>query len=104
MASQGKGTGIVGYNVQTAPGVFLFQVLTLPFVGLMLFVFWCVFQVFGHLDGIAKEISIAAIMALTFGMSVATSILGFVMGWGVGAKIATGMSVQGALKSSRILK
>ena len=92
--------GIIG----SFPGVFLFQILTLPFLALVLFVLWCVLQVFGHLDGIAQEIWIAVIMTLTLGVSVATSILGFVMGWGIGARVATGIPVQDALKSSRILK
>lgn len=92
--------GIIG----SFPGVFLFQVLTLPLLALVLFVLWCVSQILGHLDGIPQEIWIAMIMTLTLGVSVGASILGFVMGWGVGARIATGMPVKGALKSSRILK
>jgi hypothetical protein len=91
--------GIVG----SFPGVFLFQVLAIPALIVMFAIFWLVLRLLGPLDGLAQIVWNVSVIASMLGMFALSSAAGFVVGWRVGTRLATGMSFRRAVRASRLL-
>jgi hypothetical protein len=97
-AAKSVAGGIVG----SFPGVFAFQLLALPVVAVPWLLFWGSHQLTGGVSGTAGTVILVVVVALTFGIFGAASLSGFVVGWGIGSRLARGMSLNEAFKRSRL--
>jgi len=94
---------IAGGIMGSLPGVFLFQMLSIPLLGIAWMLFWTVSKVIGPLEGTSQIIwNVVVIIAFVGGFAIA-SVVGFLVGWRIGARIATGISPVEAVRTSRLL-
>ncbi|WP_124950088.1 hypothetical protein [Sulfuriferula thiophila] len=94
---------IAGGIVGSFPGVFLFQALSMPFVIAALLLCLGLNQVIGELSGASQVIYATLALLSTFGLFTVASITGFIVGWGVGYRVASGIALKTAIQSSRVL-
>jgi len=91
--------GIIG----SFPGVFIFQVMSVPLILAAVFLILGFNQVAGELDEMSHTIFAGFFLLSTIGLFAGASITGFLVGWRVGYRIACGESLGAALKASRVL-
>ena len=94
---------VAGGIVGSFPGVFLFQALSVPLVVPALLLFLWLNQITGELSGASQVIYSTLALLSTFGLFTVASITGFLVGWGVGYRVASGASLRFALQTSRVL-
>lgn len=94
---------IAGGIIGSFPGVFLFQALAAPFLFITFVVLWSVQHVIGPFDGAAQIAWGALVVISTFGFFLSVSIIGFTIGWRIGARAASGMPIRSALRASNLL-
>jgi hypothetical protein len=103
---------IIGYSrlviaalIGSVAGVLVFQVLlTLPAMVLLFGVLWCLQHLLGRLDGMAQIAWNATVIFSMLGLAALGTILGLVVGWGVGARVASGASIARSLAGSRVFR
>ncbi|MGZ3158041.1 MAG: hypothetical protein ACXU7H_03065 [Burkholderiaceae bacterium] len=94
---------VAGGIIGSFPGVFLFQILSIPLVASAVLLFLSLNQVVGELHGVSQVIYSLIALVFTLGLFAAASVVGFFVGWGVGYRVASGASLRTALKASDIL-
>jgi hypothetical protein len=84
-------------------GVLVFLLLLiLPAMVVLFGVFWGLQHLLGRLDGLAQIVWNAVVIFSMFGLLTFGTVLGFVVGWGVGARVAAGFSIARSLAGSRV--
>lgn len=95
---------ITGAIFGSIAGVLLFLVLvSLPATAVLFGVLWCLQHLLGRLDGIAQIVWNVFVMLSMAGVSIVGAVLGSVVGWGVGSRMASGSSLSRSMESSRCL-
>jgi len=91
--------------IGSVAGVLVFQLLLiLPTMGVLFGVFWSLQHLLGRLDGMAQIIWNAVVIFSILGLLTFGTILGFLVGWGVGARVASGSSMARSLAGSRVFR
>src|SRR6202044_2333341 len=91
--------GIIG----SFPGVFVFQIFALPIFCTILFLLWQLSHFTNDLHGFAQIIWAITVVVFTFGFLAVASMAGFLVGWRVGFKVASGVDITTAMMQERIL-
>jgi hypothetical protein len=94
---------IAGGVIGSFPGVFLFQAVSAPLVAVAVLLFLGMHQVTGELSGASQAIVVVLALLSTLGLFAAASVARFLVGWGVGYRVASGMPFKVPLRASRIL-
>ena len=103
VSSRQQAKRIAGGILGSFPGVFAFQVVAIPIVAVALLGLLGFQAVTGELAGTAQVVVIGLSLLATVGVFAGASVLGFVVGWGVGYRVASGMPISASLRASRIL-
>jgi hypothetical protein len=95
-AARGMAKRFAGGVIGSYPGVFLFQVLSLPVLLALGLLIWLLNRAFQSGSLVAAAVGLTEALLL-LGAFAAASLAGFVTGWSVGAEVATGMSIRSAV-------
>jgi hypothetical protein len=86
------------------PGVFLFQLLSVPLFALYFLLIWCIAWLIPPRDGsITSDSLIVTLIFISFGIMAIMSLLGFYTGWRVAWELAAGRSARAFLVADRVL-
>lgn len=84
------------------PGVFLFQLFSVPIVAFVLLLIGGIFWLF-HPRDTGATLLIVSLALLTFGIVAIASLLGFYTGWRVAWELAAGRPARAFLTTDRVL-
>ena len=88
--------GLVGSVIGTA----LLQVIALPVIAVFWVILWSTGKLMSEPHGVALVIWITIVAAATFGVFALASLFGLLNGWGIGARVSDGWTVDAAARAS----
>ncbi len=94
---------VAGGIAGSIPGVMILQALAVPVLALVFALFWVVSRLIGPLDGAAQIAWNVTVIIAFLAIPSILSVVGFIVGWGVGVRMARGATLKRALDGSRLI-
>jgi hypothetical protein len=94
---------VAGGIAGSIPGVMILQAFAIPVLALVYGLFWMVSRLIGPLDGAAQIAWNVTVIIAFLSVPSILSVVGFIVGWGIGVRMAGGATLKRALAGSRLI-
>jgi len=94
---------VAGGIAGSIPGMMILQAFAVPVLALVYGLFWMVSRLIGPLDGAAQIAWNVTVIIAFLAVPAILSVVGFIVGWGIGVRIAGGATLKRALDASRLI-
>ena len=94
---------VAGGIAGSIPGMLILQAFAVPGLALVFGVFWMISRLIGPLDGAAQIAWNVTVIIAFLAVPTILSVVGFIVGWGIGVRMAGGATLKRALDGSRLV-
>jgi hypothetical protein len=94
---------VAGGIAGSIPGVMILQAFAVPVLALGFALFWVASRLIGPLDGAVQIAWNVTVIIAFLAIPSVLSVIGFIVGWGIGARMAGGATLKRALDGSRLI-